>query len=44
MSISFESALGIHEKALKVRSERAGVLANNDGAPHSGGAPVLRVA
>jgi flagellar basal-body rod protein FlgB len=29
MSISFESALGIHEKALKVRSERAGVLANN---------------
>lgn len=29
MSISFEAALGIHEKALHVRSERAGVLANN---------------
>jgi flagellar basal-body rod protein FlgB len=29
MPISFEAALGIHEKALHVRSERAGVLANN---------------
>lgn len=29
MSISFESALGIHETALRVRGQRAGVLANN---------------
>ncbi|MET0355333.1 MAG: flagellar basal body rod protein FlgB [Cellvibrio sp.] len=29
MPISFESALGIHESALRVRSQRAGVLANN---------------
>lgn len=29
MSISFESALGIHEKALSFRSQRAEVLANN---------------
>jgi flagellar basal-body rod protein FlgB len=29
MSISFEKALGIHEKALHFRSERASVLANN---------------
>lgn len=29
MSISFESALGIHESALRVRGERASVLANN---------------
>jgi flagellar basal-body rod protein FlgB len=29
MSISFESALGIHEKALGFRSQRAEVLANN---------------
>lgn len=29
MSISFESALGIHESALRVRGQRAGVLANN---------------
>lgn len=29
MSISFDRALGIHESALKFRSERAAVLANN---------------
>ena len=29
MSISFESALGIHESALRLRGQRAGVLANN---------------
>ncbi|ACE84309.1 flagellar basal body rod protein FlgB [Cellvibrio japonicus] len=29
MSISFDKALGIHESALKFRSERASVLANN---------------
>lgn len=29
MSISFESALGIHESALRVRSQRAAVLADN---------------
>lgn len=29
MSISFESALGIHEQALRFRGERASVLANN---------------
>jgi flagellar basal-body rod protein FlgB len=29
MSISFDSALGIHEKALGYRSQRAEVLANN---------------
>lgn len=29
MSISFESALGIHESALRVRGQRAGILANN---------------
>lgn len=29
MAISFERALGIHEPALRVRSERAAVLANN---------------
>jgi flagellar basal-body rod protein FlgB len=29
MSISFENALGIHESALRFRSERAAVLANN---------------
>ncbi|MEN0107153.1 MAG: flagellar basal body rod protein FlgB, partial [Pseudomonas sp.] len=29
MSISFDSALGIHEKALGFRSQRAEVLANN---------------
>lgn len=29
MSISFESALGIHESALRVRGQRAGVLAGN---------------
>ncbi|RYY04148.1 MAG: flagellar basal body rod protein FlgB [Gammaproteobacteria bacterium] len=29
MSISFDSALGIHESALRVRGQRAGILANN---------------
>lgn len=29
MPISFESALGIHETALRLRGQRAGVLANN---------------
>lgn len=29
MSISFDSALGIHETALRLRGQRAGVLANN---------------
>jgi flagellar basal-body rod protein FlgB len=29
MSISFDKALGIHESALRFRSERASVLANN---------------
>lgn len=29
MSISFESALGVHETALRLRGQRAGVLANN---------------
>ena len=29
MSISFESALGIHDKALSFRAQRAEVLANN---------------
>lgn len=29
MSISFESALGIHESALRLRGQRAGILANN---------------
>lgn len=29
MSISFEKALGIHETALRVRGQRASVLANN---------------
>jgi flagellar basal-body rod protein FlgB len=29
MSISFDSALGIHESALRLRGQRAGVLANN---------------
>ncbi|MDQ2077334.1 flagellar basal body rod protein FlgB [Marinimicrobium sp. ABcell2] len=29
MAISFESALGIHESALKLRGKRAEVLANN---------------
>ncbi len=29
MSISFESALGIHESALRVRGQRASVLASN---------------
>ena len=29
MSISFENALGIHEKALNFRAQRAEVLANN---------------
>lgn len=29
MAISFEAALGIHDKALAVRSQRAEVLANN---------------
>lgn len=29
MAISFDSALGIHEKALLVRTQRAEVLANN---------------
>jgi len=29
MSISFESALGVHESALRLRGQRAGVLANN---------------
>jgi len=29
MSLSFSNALGIHESALKVRSSRAAVLANN---------------
>ena len=29
MSISFEKALGIHESALRVRGQRASILANN---------------
>lgn len=29
MPISFESALGIHESALRLRGQRAGILANN---------------
>lgn len=29
MAISFESALGIHDKALQVRTQRAEILANN---------------
>lgn len=29
MTISFEKALGIHEKALEVRAKRAEILANN---------------
>ena len=29
MSISFQAALGIHESALRVRGERASILANN---------------
>ena len=29
MSISFDNALGVHEQALKFRSQRAEVLANN---------------
>lgn len=29
MSISFDKALGIHEKALNFRAQRAEVLANN---------------
>jgi flagellar basal-body rod protein FlgB len=29
MSISFDSALGVHETALRVRGQRAGILANN---------------
>jgi len=29
MSISFDSALGIHESALRLRGQRAGILANN---------------
>jgi flagellar basal-body rod protein FlgB len=29
MSLSFDSALGIHESALRFRGQRAGVLANN---------------
>jgi len=29
MTINFDSALGIHEQALRVRSNRASVLANN---------------
>ena len=29
MSINFSRALGIHEQAIHIRSERAGVLANN---------------
>ena len=29
MSISFDNALGLHEQALKFRSQRAEVLANN---------------
>ncbi|HWV13799.1 MAG TPA: flagellar basal body rod protein FlgB [Cellvibrio sp.] len=29
MPISFESALGIHESALRVRGQRASILANN---------------
>jgi flagellar basal-body rod protein FlgB len=29
MSISFESALGIHESALRVRGQRASILASN---------------
>jgi flagellar basal-body rod protein FlgB len=29
MSISFEKALGIHEDALRVRGQRASILANN---------------
>ncbi|WP_020409504.1 flagellar basal body rod protein FlgB [Hahella ganghwensis] len=29
MAISFDNALGIHEQALKVRTQRAEVLANN---------------
>ncbi len=29
MSISFDSALGIHESALRIRGQRAGILANN---------------
>ncbi|SDS54016.1 flagellar basal-body rod protein FlgB [Halopseudomonas litoralis] len=29
MSLSFDRALGIHEKALAFRADRAGVLANN---------------
>lgn len=29
MSLSFENALGLHEQALKFRSQRAEVLANN---------------
>jgi len=29
MSITFAKALGIHEQAIQVRSDRAGVLANN---------------
>jgi len=29
MSISFDSALGIHETALRLRGQRAGILANN---------------
>lgn len=29
MTISFESALGLHERALRLRGQRAAVLANN---------------
>lgn len=29
MSISFESALGVHESALRIRGQRASILANN---------------
>lgn len=29
MSINFSRALGIHEQALQIRGERAGILANN---------------
>ena len=29
MAINFDSALGIHDDALKFRSQRASVLANN---------------
>lgn len=29
MTISFESAVGLHERALRLRGQRAGVLANN---------------